>query len=181
MAEIETKFSQNQPLKTQKIFIGAQIFLRIVVIAASFASTWLMLTNKQTIDIGGFVLDAKYSYSPEFKFLSYANIVVGAFSFLSLLFLVLVGRRSSNPNYYFILFLHDLALMSLVLGGCAAATVIGSLGKNGNSHTGWMQICDHFGKFCKRATTSVTFSYFSLVCLLILTITSASKSRQIQV
>jgi len=71
--------------------------------------------------------------------------------------------------------------MSLVLGGCAAATVIGSLGKYGNSHTGWMQICDHFGKFCKRATTSVAFSYFSLVCLLILTITSASKSRQIQV
>lgn len=181
MADIETKFSQNQPLKTQKNFIGAQIFLRIVVIAASFASTWLMLTNKQTIDIGGFVLDANYSYSPEFKFLSYANIVVGAFSFLSLLFLVLVGRRSSNPTYYFILFLHDLALMSLVLGGCAAATVIGSLGKYGNSHTGWMQICDHFGKFCKRATTSVTFSYLSLVCLLILTITSASKSRQIQV
>jgi hypothetical protein len=27
----------------------------------------------------------------------------------------------------------------------------------------------------------VAFSYFSLVCLLILTITSASKSRQIQV
>ena len=68
MADIETKLSQNQPLKTQKIFIGAQIFLRIVVVATSFASTWLMLTNKQIIDIGGFVLDANYKYSPEFKY-----------------------------------------------------------------------------------------------------------------
>ncbi|KAJ6418031.1 hypothetical protein OIU84_001423 [Salix udensis] len=178
MADIETKLSQNQPLKTQKIFIGAQIFLRIVVVATSFASTWLMLTNKQIIDIGGFRNGFE---NPLFcRFLSYANIVVGAFSFMSFLFLVLVGRRSSNPTQYFILFLHDLALMCLLIGGCAAATAIGSLGKYGNSHTGWMQICDHFGKFCNRATTSVTFSYFSLICLLILTITSASKSRQIQ-
>ncbi|KAJ6358638.1 hypothetical protein OIU76_000369 [Salix suchowensis] len=117
MADIETKLSQNQPLKTQKMFIGAQIFLRIVVVATSFASAWLMLTNKQIIDIGGFVLDANYKYSPEFRFLSYANIVVGAFSFMSFLFLVLVGRRSSNPTQYFILFLHDLALMCLLIGG----------------------------------------------------------------
>ncbi|CAK7336793.1 unnamed protein product [Dovyalis caffra] len=163
MANPEGKFSQNQPLKTQKLFIGAQIFFRIVAIAASLVSSGLLITNKQAIDIGGLVLDARYSYSPEFKFLAYANIFVAVFSLLSILFLFLVVRQGSNPTHYFILFLLDLALMSVVIGGCAAATAIGFLGKYGNSHTGWMQICDNFGKFCNRATTSVTFSYLSLV------------------
>jgi hypothetical protein len=67
MANNEAKFSVNQPLKTQKLFIGVQIFFRIVAIAASVASSWLMITSKQVIDIGGIVLDARYSYSPEFK------------------------------------------------------------------------------------------------------------------
>lgn len=67
MPNNEAKFSVNQPLKTQKLFIGVQIFFRIVAIAASVASSWLMITSKQVIDIGGIVLDARYSYSPEFK------------------------------------------------------------------------------------------------------------------
>ncbi|XP_011002112.1 PREDICTED: CASP-like protein 1F1 [Populus euphratica] len=180
MANNEAKFSENQPSKTQKLFIGGQIFLRIVAIVASVASSWLMITSKQVIDIGGIVLDARYSYSPEFKFLAFTNIVVGCFSLLSLLFLVLVVRQGSHPNHYFFLFLHDLGMMSLVVGGCAAATTVGFLGKHGNSHTGWMQICDNFGKFCNRATTSVTISYLNLICLLILTITSASKSRKME-
>jgi hypothetical protein len=87
MADIETKSSQNQPLKTQNIFIGAQIFLRIVVIAASFASTWLMLTNKQTIDIGGFALDANYSYSPEFKYDELRNLLSFSFFLFAIYFL----------------------------------------------------------------------------------------------
>ncbi|KAB5525189.1 hypothetical protein DKX38_022938 [Salix brachista] len=178
MANNEAKFSKNQPWKTKKLFFVTQIFSRIVAMAASSASSWLMITSKQVIDIAGIVLDARYSYSPEFKFLAYTNIVAGCFSLLSLLFLVLVARQGSNPTHYFFLFLHDLALMSLIIGGCAAATAIGFLGKHGNGHTGWMKICDHFGRFCNTVTVSVILSYLSLICLLILTITSASKSRK---
>jgi uncharacterized protein (TIGR01569 family) len=72
-------------------------------------------------------------------------------------------------------------MMSLVLAGCAAATAEGFIGRYGNSHAGWIPICDHFGKFCNKMTTSVILSYLSLSFLLMLTIISASKSRQIQV
>ncbi|KAJ6410484.1 hypothetical protein OIU84_007265 [Salix udensis] len=108
MANNEAKFSENQPWKTKKLFFVTQIFSRIVAMAASSASSWLMITSKQVIDIAGIVLDARYSYSPEFKFLAYTNIVAGCFSLLSLLFLVLVARQGSNPTHYFFLFLHDL-------------------------------------------------------------------------
>ena len=72
-------------------------------------------------------------------------------------------------------------MMSLVLAGCAAATAIGYVGRYGNSHAGWVPICDHFENYCNRITLSVIFSYLAFVFLLMLTIMSANKSREIGV
>lgn len=69
-------------------------------------------------------------------------------------------------------------MMVLVVSACAAATAIGYVGKYGNSHTGWTPICDHFGKFCHRVTTSVAISYLAVLCLLILTIISATPPKR---
>ncbi|KAJ4850150.1 hypothetical protein Tsubulata_000632 [Turnera subulata] len=183
MENIEAKNEENTstPMKTQKILLGVQIFLRVLTVATTLTAAALMVTNKQTVSIGGFVLDAKYSYDPTFKFFALANFIVCACTTLSLLFLYLAGRKGCNPNHYFMLFIHDLLAMSLVLAGFAAGTAIGYVGKYGNFHTGWMSICDQFGKFCKRGTASMTISFLGLLSLLILTIISANKSRQIQV
>lgn len=84
--------------------------------------------------------------------------------------------------FFFFLFVFFTQLMVLlVLAGCAAASAIGYVGRYGNDHSGWSPICDHFAKFCKRITNSVILSYLAVFFLLMLTITSASKSRQIQV
>ncbi|EEF51717.1 CASP-like protein 1F1 [Ricinus communis] len=179
MENVEDKY--NSPLKSQKLFIGAQICLRIVTIGATLAATWIMVTDKQSITFGDFVMVAKYNYSSAFKFFVLANVIACACSVVSLLFLCALGRYSSNPGHVFLLFLHDLLMMSLVLAGCSAATAIGFLGKYGNTKSGWMPICDQFGQFCNRGTISMMLSYLSMVCLLILTVTSANKSRQIHV
>ncbi|WCJ36325.1 CASP-like protein 1F2 [Euphorbia peplus] len=178
MATQEPKFAPNSPIKPQNVFIGAQIFLRISTFSATLASAWITLTNTQTIQIGVFTMDAKYNYSPATKFLAYANIIVSVLSLLSVMFLCVLGRYGGSPARFFFLFLHDMMMMSLTLAGCSAATAIGYLGKYGNEHSGWMPICDHFEKFCKKGTFSLALSYLSLVFLLTLTITSASKSRQ---
>ncbi|KAF5743665.1 hypothetical protein HS088_TW08G00250 [Tripterygium wilfordii] len=54
-------------MKTQKIQNGAQVCLRILTIATTLAATWLVFTDKQTIEIFGLKMDARYSYSPAFK------------------------------------------------------------------------------------------------------------------
>ncbi|KAB2633117.1 CASP-like protein [Pyrus ussuriensis x Pyrus communis] len=181
MASTGSKFQQNPPLKTQKIFLGVQIFMRTATMTATLAATWVMVTNKQSSQIIGIEFDARYYYSPTFKFFAYANAVVSAFCLLSLFLVFLIHRHGSNPTNYFILFLHDLVMLCLLMAGCSAATAIGYVGQYGNSHSGWAPICDHFGKFCKRGTDSVVLSYLSLVFLLMLTISSATKSRKIQV
>ncbi|KAF2311570.1 hypothetical protein GH714_024913 [Hevea brasiliensis] len=134
----EDKFPTSLPFKTQKLFIAAQICLRSFAIAATFAAAWLTLTNKESIHVGIFVVDARYSYSSAFRFFAFANVVVCAFSVLSLMFLFVVCRYGSNPAYFFFMFLNDLMMMCLVLAGCAAATAVGFVGKYGNSHSGWM-------------------------------------------
>ncbi|XP_022134667.1 CASP-like protein 1F2 [Momordica charantia] len=173
MADIELE--SNKSNTSHNLHLCSQTILRGLVIASTLAAAWLMLTAKQSVIVFGIPLDARYSYSPAFKFFALANAIACGFCFLSVLLLFVLSHRLHNqPNY--ILFLHDLLMMVLVASGCAASTAIGYVGKYGNSHTGWSPICDHFGKFCNRVTTSVAISYLAVICLLILTIISATKS-----
>ncbi|KAA8540641.1 hypothetical protein F0562_024440 [Nyssa sinensis] len=179
MDGIETKVMQNPSLKTRRYFMAAQICLRLLATASSLAAAWIMITSKQSVVVYGINIDARYSYSSAFKFFAFANLIACAFSVLSLFLVVFLGRRGSNANNYFKMFLHDLVMMTLIMAGCAAATAIGYVGRYGNSHTGWVAICDHFAKFCDRVTISVIFAFFSFLFYLFLTIISASESRQI--
>lgn len=67
MANAEPKILQNPPTKTHKFLLLLQIFLRASVMAASLASTSLIVTNKETTLVFGIPVQAKYSYSPSFK------------------------------------------------------------------------------------------------------------------
>lgn len=63
------------------------------------------------------------------------------------------------------------------MAACAAATAIGVIGKYGNTHTGWLKICDHFAKYCDQITKAVGSAYIAVILYLILTIMSAYKAR----
>ncbi|XVF11459.1 hypothetical protein REPUB_Repub08aG0029400 [Reevesia pubescens] len=181
MESIEARFPENPPLKTHKLVLGTQICLRIVAIATALAATYIVVTSKETVLVFGMSFDARYSYSPAFKFFAFANAFACGFTLLSLFFVFFFGRNGLTPTNFFLLFLHDLFMMSLVLSGVAAGTAIGYVGRYGNRHAGWFPICDHVKKYCHKVTISMILSYLSLVCLLVLTIISASKSRQIKV
>lgn len=154
----------------------SQIILRALVISSTLAATFLILSANQSLLIFGIPFHARYTYSSAFIFFAFANAIASAFCFLSACFLFLSTPRfpSGSTTNYYIFFLHDLLIMALLLAGCSSATAIGYVGKYGNSHAGWSPICDHFGKFCNRLTTSLAISYFALLCLLILIILSAN-------
>ncbi|KAL4351287.1 hypothetical protein GQ457_06G036390 [Hibiscus cannabinus] len=175
----EAKFPENLHRKTNNLTFCAQIGLRIMAMSTAFAATWTIVTAKQTLVIFGMQFDARYTYSSAFKFFAFANAFACCFTFISLMFVFFSLRRGLSPSSFFLLFLHDLFMMSLVLSGVAAGTAIGYVGQYGNSHAGWMEICDRLKKYCERVTTSVLLSYLSVICLVVLTVISAGKSRQI--
>ncbi|XP_042064150.1 CASP-like protein 1F2 [Salvia splendens] len=166
-------------LNTPKSHYASQIMLRILAIATTLSAACLMITNKQATLVFGIQVDARYSYSPAFKFYAFANIVAFALSVLSLIAVFLMERKPLNSTYYFCLFLHDLMITVLLMAGLGAAMAIAYVGKFGNSHTGWMQICDHFGKFCNTVIASSVVGFLGLFVYLILTIVSANQSRKI--
>ncbi|MFQ6632683.1 hypothetical protein Gotur_008401 [Gossypium turneri] len=174
----EANVRAKAPNKTDKFVLATQICLRIAATATAMAAAWVIFTANQTVEVLGMSFDARYSYSPAFKFFAYANAIAFGFSLMSLFFMFF-ARHALTATIYFFFFLHDLMMMSLVLSGLAAGTAIGMVARDGNGHTGWIKICDRFEKFCHKVTVSMALSYVAVVCLLVLTVMSACKSRQI--
>ncbi|XP_044494435.1 CASP-like protein 1F1 [Mangifera indica] len=180
MESSRAKFQESPPLKTLRIFNLAQIFLRLLAISTALAAAIAMRTAKQSIVLFGTPYEAKSSYSTSFKFFIGGNAVACGCSILSLLYVFFLVRQGSSPNKYFFLFIHDLVMMSLLMSAAAAATAEAYIGRHGNKHSGWTAICHNFGKFCNKITLSLSFSYFSFLFMMILTIISARSSTQIQ-
>ncbi|XP_006347352.1 CASP-like protein 1F1 [Solanum tuberosum] len=171
--------TQNPPMKSDKCLLSTQILLRILAIAFTLAATSMILTSKQAVTVFGIEMDARYSYSSAFKFFAIANMIGCAFSVLSLILASVLGHKTPDPKNYFYMFIHDLITMALLLAGCAAATAVGYVGKYGESHSGWMPICDHVDKFCRKVSHSIMLSYVAMILYLCLTIISANQSRKI--
>ncbi|KAM7483488.1 hypothetical protein LguiB_008071 [Lonicera macranthoides] len=180
MASKETALTEIPPIVKHAHAVEAHIWVRFLAAVSTLAASCIILTAKQSINLFGVAFYAKYSYSSVFKFFAIANLIACGSSVVSMFIALIPWRKVPHPpTNYFYMFLHDLVVMALLMGGCAAATAIGYVGRYGNSHTGWMPICDHFAKFCSRVTISVTLSYLSFFLYLALSIISANKSRQI--
>ncbi|XP_057749029.1 CASP-like protein 1F2 [Arachis stenosperma] len=174
------KFEAFPFFKTPRFLKGAKITLRLVTIVTTFIAMLCMITSHQSTTMLGTPLDARYSYSPAFRFFVYANAVACFFIFLSLLATIVFYLRGACPTNKcsYLFFLNDMMMLTMEIGGCAAATAIGEVGLHGNSHAGWGSICGYYGKFCDRVTISLVFSYVSIVSLFILTVISSMNFKE---
>ncbi|CAL5373081.1 unnamed protein product [Camellia sinensis] len=177
MDALEAKTKPNPTLNTSTSSLKTQICLKFLAIVSSLSALCIIFTSKQTIMLYGLQIDAKYSDDSSFKFLAAANVIVCVFSVVSLFVAVILARTCSDSNNYFYMFLHDLVVMLVMIYGCAAASAIGKVSQYGNTHTGWLPICDHFVRFCHRSTVAVILSYFSFLVYLLLTIFSANNLK----
>ncbi|XP_043703758.1 CASP-like protein 1F1 [Telopea speciosissima] len=200
MEGVQSKESQDPTLTNTrggKYLMVAQALLRTLVAVCTLTAACLMFTSKQTTSVFGVSFSAKYNYVPAFRFsaeivgfdpyvlmfffgggficrfFADANVAACVLSLLSLGTVCFIYHRLT----YFFLFLHDLVMMTLLMAACAASTAIGEVGAHGNSYTGWMPICDHFGKFCNRVTASLIFSYLAVMMFLVLTVLSALRMQ----
>ncbi|XP_058093038.1 CASP-like protein 1F1 [Magnolia sinica] len=181
MATNQIKMEQNPPQKTPKTLVLIQISLRFLAFAAAAAAALVMAMNKETTTVYGITVDAKYSYSPAFRFFVVGNAVASAYALLSIPFVIILCSKASSPSGYFFLFLFDQLVMLLVVAAASAATAVGYVGKKGNSHAGWAPICGYFEKYCDKAGGSLFCSFVALIVYLLLTVVSATKAREVPV
>ncbi|XP_050230856.1 CASP-like protein 1F2 isoform X2 [Mercurialis annua] len=162
----------SQPKRTRFM---AQLLFRVLAIAFTVASISVMVTSDQTILIFGITTQARYSYSSAFRFLVGAEAVVCGFSVLSLSLLCLMSRSEAILRKNFYLFLHDMAMMVVMVSGCAAATAIGYVGRYGEKEITWAAVCDYIDKFCNQTLVSIVLAYLAFFCYLALTTLSAHQ------
>ncbi|CAA2994684.1 CASP-like protein 1F2 [Olea europaea var. sylvestris] len=179
--EISFIWPPKMATKSSKTFFVAQMSLRMVVVAFTLAGAITMVTSEQSVTIFGIVMQARYTYSSAFRFKVIADSVVCAISLLSVLLVYSFSHRKSNTNNYFFLLCHDMVNMIVLISGCAASTAIGSVGKYGQSQTGWIKICDRVDKFCDRILVSIALSYLASISLFVLTIMGAYKLKSLAV
>ncbi|XP_027773876.1 CASP-like protein 1F1 isoform X2 [Solanum pennellii] len=92
-----------------------------------------------------------------------------------------MDARYSYSSAFKFFAITNMITMALLLAGCAAATAVGYVGKYGQTHSGWLPICDHVDKFCRKVSHSIMLSYIAMILYLCLTIISANQSRKIMV
>ncbi|KAL6011722.1 hypothetical protein ACLOJK_002186 [Asimina triloba] len=180
MATDHAKMGEMNPTKkaaTTLVFI--QVSLRLLAFAAAIAATLVTTMSKETVVIFGLTVEAKYSYSPAFKFFAAGNAIASAYALLSAPFASILSSRASVRNSDFFLFLFDLMVMGLLISSVSAATATGYLSKKGNSHTGWAPVCDHLEKYCEKVASSIFCSVAAAILYFLIVLASALKAKQI--
>ncbi|KAL3526210.1 hypothetical protein ACH5RR_014582 [Cinchona calisaya] len=159
-----------------KALLITQLTLRILVVALTLAAIIITITAKQTVNVGILSFKARYQYSSATRFQVGANAVVCAFSFMSVL---LLPCLSDPGNYYycFYLLLHDMVMTMLMISGCAAASTVGYLAKNGQKQGGWIALCKYLDKFCDRLELALALAYLAFFCMFVLTVMAACKLK----
>ncbi|GLJ46949.1 hypothetical protein SUGI_0990760 [Cryptomeria japonica] len=148
-----------------------ELVIRVLALGGTLAAAIVVGRDKQTVNVFGVALKAKYTYSAAFVFFVVANAIACVYVFLSLPFALL--KPKSHVAIKFVVFFLDLVMVALVMAGASAATAIAYVGHKGNSHTKWSAICNPFDRFCDHIGGALVASFISFILFMLLTIISA--------
>lgn len=181
MSSIETEKGAEQPAavaagSSNYSCIGADVGLRVLLLAASIVAVVLMVTSKQTEiipvpTIPGLTIanPAKFDDSAAFVFFVAALSFAGLYSIITTIAsLTALGKSSVPAKYFWILAVHDLLVLGLVAAATGTAGGVAYIGLKGNSHVNWGKICNVYDKFCRFIGSSIAVSLFAAVVLVLL-------------
>lgn len=64
----------------------------------------------------------------------------------------------------------DALMVALLFSGNGAATAVGVIGYQGNSHLRWNKVCGVFDRYCHQVAASIILSFLGSVAFLLLTL-----------
>ncbi|KAG8052489.1 hypothetical protein GUJ93_ZPchr0001g31581 [Zizania palustris] len=143
------------------------VVLRLAAAAAAAVAAVIMATSHQTIVIFGVEVPAKFRYTPSLVFFVAGNAAVSACTMLVLLVPAAAASLAAR-----LVLMVDVALGMVLAGAVASAGAISDLGKNGNSHAGWMPICHRVPVFCDRVKAALIAGFVTVVLYFLLLIHS---------
>ncbi|XP_010916001.1 CASP-like protein 1C1 [Elaeis guineensis] len=135
--------------------------LRLLAAAATVSAAVVMATSHESTTLFGLTLEAKFQYTPSFKFFVIANAIGCGYSLLVLL----IPPTSSLSRFVVML---DVIIAMLLTAAISAAGAISEVGKKGNSHSGWLPICGQIPKFCDHVKGAMICAFCGVVIYLVI-------------
>ncbi|CAL9180382.1 unnamed protein product [Musa hybrid cultivar] len=147
----------------------AEALLRVAPVGLCLAAMAIMLRNSQENEFGA----VSYADLTAFKYLVFANGVCAAYSLLSAFCVAM--RRPSTLSRAWSVFLLDQVLTYVILAAGTVAAEIVYLAYMGAEKVTWSKECSAFDGFCRRATTSLGFTFGSVACYVLLSLVSSYR------
>ncbi|OMO65160.1 hypothetical protein COLO4_31477 [Corchorus olitorius] len=148
--------------KTKRVIT---ILLRLLALGACISATVVMITSHDSADVLNMKFSAKYTNTPTFKYYVIAEAIAAGYS-LIVLFL------SSKSLCWRLIVILDVVMAMLLTSSISAALAIAQVGKKGNSHAGWLPVCDQVPKFCDHVTGSLVSGFVAAIVYLVLNLYS---------
>ncbi|XP_059648909.1 CASP-like protein 1E2 [Cornus florida] len=153
----------------------SEFVLRLLAFAFTLVAAIVLGVDKQTKVVPplNVPVTAKWNYLSAFVYLVVTNAITCSYAALSLvLTLATMGRRKWLSLMIIIL---DLVMLVLLFSSIGAATAIGIIGYQGNSHVRWNKVCDVFDKFCHQVAAAIAMSLLGSLAYLLLVMLAAFK------
>ncbi|KAK7332212.1 hypothetical protein VNO80_28961 [Phaseolus coccineus] len=171
--DLEYKSSSTQPLPAGVDYFKADVILRFMLLAASVVALGVIVSSDQTELVlfqGNLVPQpAKFKYSPAFVYFVAAFSVSGLYALISALASIAVIQK---PEFKLKFLLHFIFWDALILGIIASATgaagSVAYIGLKGNSHMGWIKVCNVYDKFCRHLAGSIAVALFGSIVTILL-------------
>ncbi|PWA44240.1 CASP-like protein [Artemisia annua] len=143
------------------------VCLRIIAMVAALVATVLMVTSRDSAKVLGMTFIAKYTNSPTLKYFVIVCIITTIYSLAALF----VPPKKSLRHVLVL----DMIVLSFLVSSFSAAVGVGQLGKQGNSHAGWLPICGQVPKFCHHVTASLIAGFVAVILYFLLLLCSLNN------
>ncbi|KAK7412597.1 hypothetical protein VNO78_04081 [Psophocarpus tetragonolobus] len=171
--EPEYKSSPTPPPPAGVDYFKVDVILRFLLLIASVVALAVIVSADQTelVVFQDMLVPqpAKFKYSPAFVYFVAAFSVSGLYALVSALASISVIQK---PEFKLKFLLHFVFWDALILGITASATgaagSVAYLGLKGNSHVGWIKVCNVYDKFCQHLAGSVAVALFGSILTVLL-------------
>ncbi|WOH11852.1 hypothetical protein DCAR_0831348 [Daucus carota subsp. sativus] len=153
-------FSLIMLKKMMSIFL-----LRLLALGATISATVVTLTTHDSRHVLNLTFKASYSNAPTLRYFVVANAIASGYS------IIVLFIPSKNSLWKFVL-ISDVIVTSMLVSSISAALGVAQIGKKGNSHAGWLPICDQVPKFCDRLTGALIAGFVAPILYLLLVLFS---------
>ncbi|XP_050216915.1 CASP-like protein 1E1 [Mercurialis annua] len=173
---------ESRGLKEQEGKISGLLGLRVLALVLSLTAAVVLGVDKQTETVPiqltpslpplNVPVVAKWHYLSAFVFSVVSNAIACAYAAVSIL---ITCSARKNTNTVPIILTLDLFMVALLFCSNGAATAIGLMGYEGNSHVRWNKVCHVFGRFCHQVAAALVLSLIASIAFLLLVMLTALR------